>query len=85
MLESYTAGVDFMAPDRGCIAERIRRPDRLLTGDEGVDAARILLVLERAAADWDTARRACNRHAVDLHAGAVREAALVFDAMFAPH
>lgn len=79
MMESYAAGVEFMANDRGCIPERLRRADRLLTGDAAGDAARIVAVLRECAADWDAARQACGRHAASLHAGAAVEA----DALFA--
>jgi glycosyltransferase involved in cell wall biosynthesis len=81
MLESYAAGVEFMANDRGCIAERLRRPDRMLTGDDGTDAARVLAVLKEGAADWEASRQACCRHATDLHAGAATEARALFAKM----
>lgn len=84
MLESYATGVEFMGSDRGCIAERIRRPDRLLTGDAHIDAARILAVLEEAAADPEGTRQACGRHAARLHAQAVAEADALFGTMLAP-
>jgi glycosyltransferase involved in cell wall biosynthesis len=83
MLESYAAGVEFMAPDRGCIAERLRRPDRLLTGDERADAARILAVLAQGAVDWEASRRACAEHATALHGVAVGEAERLFAEMLA--
>lgn len=83
MLESYSVGVEFMATDRGCIPERLRRPDALLTGDEGTDVTRILAILEDAAADWASSRQACSRHAAALHAIAVAEADTLFDEMLA--
>lgn len=79
MLESYAAGVEFMATDRGCIPERLRRPDRLLTGDDSAaDAARVIAVLADAALDWDASRQDCSRHAADLHAAAAAEARALF-------
>ena len=84
MLEGYTAGVDFMGSERGCIPERLRRPDRLLTGDQGVDAARILAALEEGASDWEASRQACGGHAAALHAMAAAEAAALFADMLAP-
>jgi glycosyltransferase involved in cell wall biosynthesis len=84
MLESYSVGVEFMATDRGCIPERLRRPDGLLTGDDRTDAARILALLEEAAADWASARQACSRHAAALHAAAAVEADALFAEMLAP-
>ena len=86
MLESYAAGVEFMANDRGCIAERLLRPDRMLTGTDKTDAARILDVLKEGTADWAALRQACGRHASDLHADAVAEASVLFGEMLAsPH
>lgn len=84
MLESYTAGVEFMATDRGCIAERLRGPDRLLTGDDHSDLARIRAALEQGAADWAASRHACGQHATRLHAGAANEARALFADMLAP-
>lgn len=83
MLESYAAGVDFMATDRGCIAERLRRSDRLLSGDDAADTASILAILADAAVDWAVLRDACSRHAADLHARAAGEARALFAEMFA--
>lgn len=84
MMESYAAGVEFMANDRGCIPERLRRADRLLTGDDTADAARIIAVLTEAAADWDATRQACGRHAATLHANAAAEAEALFADMLGP-
>lgn len=81
MLESYAPGVEFMGTDRGCIPERLRRPDALLTGDDSQDAARILAILGEAAADWAASRQACSRHASALHASAVAEADALFGEM----
>lgn len=83
MLESYAAGVEFMANDRGCIAERLRRPDRMLTGDDDTDTARLLGVVKQAADDWEAVRQACGRHAADLHATAGAEARVLFSEMLA--
>jgi glycosyltransferase involved in cell wall biosynthesis len=84
MLESYAAGVEFMATDRGCIVERLRRPDHLLTGDEMADAARIIAILTEAAADWEASRQACGMHAAGLHAQAEIEARTLFTDMLTP-
>jgi glycosyltransferase involved in cell wall biosynthesis len=84
MLESYAAGVDFMATDRGCIAERLRGPDRLLRGDDAADAAHIIAILAENAANWAASRDACSRHAANLHANAAGEARALFAEMFAP-
>jgi len=83
MLESYAAGVEFMANDRGCIAERLRRPNRMLTGNDDADAARVVDVLKEGAADWEASRQACGRHAADLHAGAAADARALFAEMLA--
>ncbi len=83
MMESYAAGVEFMGTARGCIAERLRHPDRLLTGALDDDAARVGAVLAHAA-DWAALRRACGDHAEHLHAVAVGEAEALFDTMLAP-
>ena len=85
MLESYAAGVEFMGTDRGCIPERLRRADALLTGDEGTDAARILAILEEAAVDWASSRQACSRHAATLHASAAVEGSALFAQMLTRH
>lgn len=84
MLESYGAGVDFMAIDRGCIAERLRSPDRLLSGDDAQNTTRILAILADDAADWNASRQACSEHAVALHASAAGEARALFAEMFSP-
>ena len=86
MLESYAAGVEFMANDRGCIAERLRRPDRMLTGNDDTDTARLLGVVQEGADDWEALRQGCGRHAADLHATAATEARVLFKRMLAlPH
>lgn len=86
MLESYAAGVEFMANDRGCIAERLRRPDRMLTGNDDTDTARLLSVVQEGADDWEALRQGCGRHAADLHAAAATEARVLFKRMLAlPH
>lgn len=84
MLESYAAGVEFMGSDRGCIAERIRHPDRLLTGDAVTDAARVQAALEEGAVDPEATRRDCGRHAARLHAQALVGADALFGIMLAP-
>lgn len=83
MLESFAAGVEFMGSDRGCIAERLRRPDRLLSDDAAADAARILAILAEGAADWEASRQACSAHAATLYASAAGEARALFAEMFA--
>ena len=86
MLESYAAGVEFMANDRGCIAERLRRPDRMLTGNDDTDTVRLLDVVQEGADDWEALRQGCGRHAADLHATAEAEARVLFRRMLAlPH
>jgi hypothetical protein len=72
-----------MANDRGCIAERLRRPDRMLTGNDDTDTARLLGVVKQAADDWEAVRQACGRHAADLHATAGAEARVLFSEMLA--
>lgn len=84
MIESYAAGVEFMATARGCIAERLRRPDRLLTGAVDDDAVRVGAVLAHGSADWAALRCACGHHAEQLHAAAGHEAEALFDTMLAP-
>lgn len=84
MMESYAAGVEFMGTARGCIAERLRHPDRLLAGAIDADATRVGAVLSHGAADWAALRRACGRHAEHLHAVAAGEAEALFDTMLAP-
>ncbi|RZL27702.1 MAG: glycosyltransferase family 1 protein [Sphingomonas sp.] len=83
MLESYAAGVEFMANDRGCILERLRQPGCVLTGHDDTDAARVLDVVKHVAADWDALRQACGRHAEELHVTAVGEAHVLFGEMLA--
>lgn len=84
MMESYAAGVEFMATPRGCIPERLRLPGRLLDGDDVADAARIVAVLAEASVDWEASRQACGRHAAQLHAGAAAEARALFADMLSP-
>ena len=81
MLESYAAGVDFLGSDRGCIPERLRRPDRLLTGSDEVDADRLLTASRESAADWTALRAACVQHAATLRATAEAEAHDLFGHM----
>lgn len=81
MMESYAAGVEFMGTQRGCIPERLRRPDRLLRGDDEADAACVLAIVDEAARDWTMLRHACSQHADHLHAEAVDEADALFDDM----
>jgi glycosyltransferase involved in cell wall biosynthesis len=84
MLESYAAGVEVMASDRGCIPERLRRPDRILTDADAANVASILTVLAEGEGDWEASRSACSRHATILHAHAMAEAGELFAAMLAP-
>jgi len=85
MMESYAAGVEFMSTERGCIPERVRRPDRLLTGDTDNDATRVAAVLAEGARDWVVLREACGHHAEQLHALAVGEAEALFADMLRGH
>jgi glycosyltransferase involved in cell wall biosynthesis len=78
MMESYAAGVEFMGTARGCIPERLRCADRLLMGDEDVDAPRVAAVLAEGVRDWMVLREACGRHAEQLHAHAAGEAETLF-------
>jgi glycosyltransferase involved in cell wall biosynthesis len=84
MLEGWATGAEFMGTDRGCIPERLRHRNRLLTGDDHEDAARILAVLREGAVDWAALRDGCARHAADLHAVAEAEARALLAAMLAP-
>lgn len=84
MLESYSAGVEFMGSNRGCIRERLRRADCLLSDDVEQDSALIVARLDEAATDWSAFRQACGAHANQLHASAASEAASLFAAMLPP-
>jgi glycosyltransferase involved in cell wall biosynthesis len=81
MMESYAAGVEFMGTARGCIPERLRRPDAVLTGDAQQDAARVRTVLNEGERDWAGLRQACGHHAEQLHAAGAAEAQALFGHM----
>lgn len=72
--EAYEAGVDVMASNRGCIAERLRRQDAFLTLDPVQDAAQIGHLLDELALHRDVVATASWHHAGTLHRRAHRQA-----------
>ena len=77
MIEAFGRGVDVVANDTGCIRNRIRTPDHLLTRDRDADAVRIAARIAEAAQDWDATRQACAAHARAITLLADAEAAAV--------
>ena len=78
MLEAFARGVDVVATDTGCIRDRVRTPNHLLTLETDADC---LLIEDRVAAlahDWHAARDACADHARAIAALAEAEASRFF-------
>ena len=78
MLEAFARGVDVVANDTGCIRDRVRTPDHLLTLDIDADCS---LIEDRVAAldhDWEAARDACVDHSRAIAALAKAEASHFF-------
>lgn len=78
MLEAFGRGVEVVANDTGCIRDRIRTPDHLLTGDRKADAALVEARVAEVAGDWPVTRTACIDHARGIAAQAGAEAEAVF-------
>ncbi|KQM62003.1 hypothetical protein ASE75_14795 [Sphingomonas sp. Leaf17] len=74
MLEAYASGVDVVATDTGCIADRIIARDRLLTMDLDTDSALILRRLTAMSTDWEHARAAHLAHLEGINTEAQKEA-----------
>ena len=77
MLEAYASGVDVVATDTGCIRDRVRSPDHLLSRQPGQDAALIAARADELEQDWAGQRMACVEHARAIKREADREAARV--------
>lgn len=73
MFEAYAAGVDVMATDTGCIADRIVAHDRLIALDRAEDMSRIARRLADMAIDWEQARAASRAHLAAIDSEAQRE------------
>lgn len=71
MLEAYAQGVDVYATNTGCIADRIRTADRLLSLDIEADVARIVADAPTSGKAWDARRRDCVAHAGSVAAEGV--------------
>ena len=84
MLEAYGRGIEVMASDTGCIPDRIRTVDHLLTLDLEADVSRIEQRVEVLAGDWAAARDACAAHAQRVKAEADAEADAFFPMLLAP-
>lgn len=82
MLEAFSAGVEVVATDRGCIPERVTGPTRLCTEiDETIDEA-IIKVLDSGSADWETMRDRCRAHVARLHNHSIVEAVALLSTIF---
>lgn len=78
MLEAFGRGVEVVASERGCIADRIRTPDNLLLLERDADCVRIENRVAAMARDWAAARLACVDHARAIKAMADIEATAFF-------
>ncbi|MDZ7283007.1 glycosyltransferase [Sphingomonas sanguinis] len=82
MFEAYAAGVDVMAADTGCIADRIRARECLLTLDLTHDTELIKHRLERMTSDWEEARAANRAHLNAISVEAENEASSFLGLLF---
>lgn len=78
MLEAFACGVDVVASDTGCIRDRIRTRQHLLTLELATDMPLVEARISDAASDWAAMRRACVDHAGSIRAGADLEAQSLF-------
>ena len=78
MLEAFGRGIDVVANDTGCIRDRVRTPDHLLTLDCTTDCSLIEARVAALAHDWDAARDACADHGRQIAALAAVEASRFF-------
>lgn len=84
MLEAFGSGVDVVANDTGCIRDRIRTPDHLMTLDRAADRALVEARVADSMDDWAATRRACADHAKGIKALADVEAAAFFSGLLGP-
>ena len=76
MLEAYGQGVDVVACLTGCISDRLRMKDAVLTLDLIRDSEMIVRMAERA--DWESIRSDCIAFAHSVHEIAAAEAENLF-------
>jgi glycosyltransferase involved in cell wall biosynthesis len=79
--EAYEHGAEVMASDRGCILERLRRPEAILTNLVEQDAPRVATMIEDVAARREAVAQENWRHAGNLHALGLRQMQALVDAL----
>ncbi|OLP52756.1 hypothetical protein BJF92_20770 [Rhizobium rhizosphaerae] len=67
LLEAYSFGCDVLASSTGCIPERVRSPDRLLTFDLAQDVIRLNLAIDAAQQNRAETSIACMAFVKDLY------------------
>lgn len=82
MIEAYARGVDVFATSVGCIPDRIRDPECILSLDLLTDAERLSAALRGFAQNWEILRIKCKDHVARLAQSGERQGADVFTQIF---
>jgi glycosyltransferase involved in cell wall biosynthesis len=82
MIEAYARGVDVFATAVGCIPDRIRDPQCILSLDRSADAARIALAVRAISTDWASLRIKCKNYVVQLSKSGEEQGVEVFARLF---
>lgn len=73
LIEAYSYGVDVFATATGCIPDRIRDTDLILSLNRSDDVALISTVARTTSADWEERRVACRAHVSEIQAKCTEE------------
>lgn len=82
MIEAYARGVDVFATAVGCIPDRIRDPECILSLDRSKDAARIASAVRAISTDWANLRGKCHDHVMQLSKSGEGQGVEVFEKLF---
>lgn len=82
MIEAYARGVDVFATAVGCIPDRIRDTQCILSLDRPADAQRISSSLRVTSANWESLRIECQDHVAHLTHNGEKQGVDVFTQIF---
>jgi glycosyltransferase involved in cell wall biosynthesis len=81
ILEAYGFGCDILASSAGCIPERLRTQDRLMSFDIGQDISLLDSAVTQIKADRDGIAKASRQHIAEMHRRSEDQAEVFFHAL----